>query len=181
MSDRLRAAGDPHAANPILQTRPEFRAEQQSWAWDNLPPPKDPQLDIGAADIGYVRDFQSSEVEPIGDRGQRTYRWTTGHSYARLALPPGSGGLRLVMRWHSLAWPGKPDPDAAVRMLVDGRDVGTLMAHPSWEDASLDLPNLPEQGTNVAVIELLSPVARPPGGEPRTLGVAVDSIRLERR
>ena len=49
---------------------------------------------------------------------------------------------------------------------------GTLVAHPGWEEVRLDLPGIGKPG--LAVIELLAPVARTPGGEARLLGVAVD-------
>jgi hypothetical protein len=179
LSDRLRAAGDPHAANPLALTRPEFRAQQQRWAWEYLSPPQTPVVDVGAVDIGYVMDFQSPETEPLAGGGNISYRWTTSHSYARMPIPPGDGTLRMVMHWHSLAWPGKPDPNATVRVLLNGVQAGTLTAHPGWEDASLDLPSM--VGSPIAVIELLAPTATPPGAESRLLGVAVDSIGLVRR
>ena len=108
--------------------------------------------------------------------------WHLGRQRAGIApAPPGEGQLRLVARWHSLAWPGKPDPDTQVHVLLDGREVGTLTAHPSWGDAALDLPDISVGDKNgVVVIELLTSVARPPGGETRYLGVAIDRIRLER-
>ncbi len=97
----------------------------------------------------------------------------------RLSLPsPTAGALQLKVRWHSLAWPGKPDPDATVRVLLDGREVGTLIAHPGWEAATLDLPQQAGK-TGPVVIELLTPTARPPTTETRLLGVAVDSVQIE--
>jgi hypothetical protein len=177
LSDRLRAVGNPRAPDPIRFTRPEYRAEQQVWAWDNLSPSPVSQLDVGGADIGYLKGFEALETEPAPE-GDITYRWTTGHAYARLTPPLGAGTLQLTVRWHSLAWPGKSDSDAAVRVLLNGREVGTLMAHPGWESVTLDLPLV--EGTGQVVIELFTPTARPPGPETRLLGVAVDSLKLER-
>jgi tetratricopeptide (TPR) repeat protein len=175
LSDRLRAAGGPRAANPVAFTRPEYRAAQQRWAWEELPPPNVPEIDVGAADIGYVMDFHAPEGEEMPGGGSVTYRWSTEQSYLRL-VPPGVGPTYLTIRWHSLAWPGKPDPDAQVRVVVNGREVGTLTAHPAWEEASLKLPDV---GANEPlVIELLTQTSRPPGGERRLLGVAVDWMRL---
>ena len=94
----------------------------------------------------------------------------------RLSIPQATDGLKLTLHWHSLAWPGKPDPDTQVRVLLDGREVGTLTAHPGWEDASLDLPASPAGG--IAVIELVSSIGNPPGQDNRQLGVAVDKIGL---
>ena len=177
LSDRLRAAGNPRAPDPVRFTRPEYRAEQQVWAWDNLSPPPISELDVGGADIGYLKGFEALETEPVPE-GDITYRWTTGHAYVRLTPPSGTGTLQLTMRWHSLAWPGKPDPDATVRLLLNGREVGTLVAHPGWETVTLDLPSV--EGTGQVVIELFVPTARPPGPETRLLGVALDSLKLER-
>ena len=175
LSDRLRAAGDPRAANPVAFTRPEYRAAQQRWAWEKVQPPNVPEIDVGAADIGYVMDFHAPESEEVPGGGSVTYRWSTEHSYLR--LPPSAGGqARLTIRWHSLAWPGKPDPDAQVRVLVNGTEVGTLTAHPAWEEVRLELPDLGED--EPLVIELLTQTARPPGGERRLLGVAVDWVRV---
>lgn len=100
------------------------------------------------------------------------------HASVRLALPSaGASDLRLTIRWHSLAWRGKLDPDAEVRVLLDGREVGTLTARPDWETATLDLPPQ-EVKSGYVVIELLTPTARPPTAETRLLGVAVDSIQI---
>ncbi|MFL5732971.1 MAG: hypothetical protein ACJ78Q_07185 [Chloroflexia bacterium] len=176
LSDRLRAAGDPRAASPLALTRPEFRAQQQAWAWEHLSPPGEPVVDVGAADIGYVKGFESAESEPVAGGGELTYRWSTPRSSVRLPVPAGEGKLRMMIRWHSLAWPGKPDPNATVRVLVNGVDAGTLAAHPGWEEAGLDLPDL--AAGSIAVIELQAPVARPPGPETRSLGVAVDRVEL---
>jgi len=177
LSDRLRAAGDPAAPSPIASTPGEMRAEQQRWAWDNLSPPPPSELDVGAADIGYIKGFETTEVEPLPDGGEITYRWTTSHAYARLAPPGGGDRLKLVVRWHSLAWPNKPNMDAEVRIAVDGRDVGSLVVRPGWETAELDLPDV---GTRASVvIELRVPAEKPPGAETRYLGVAIDWLRLD--
>lgn len=178
LSDRLRAAGDLNAARPVVLTRPEFRDVQQRWAWENLPPPRLPAIDVGGADIGYLAGFETSEAEPLPGGGEVSYRWSGPRARLRLPPPEGQGPLRLVLRWHSLAWPGKPDPDGEVRVLVNGRDAGTLTARPGWEEVTLDLPEVGQPGT--VVIELLTAVARPPGGETRLLGVAIDEVRLER-
>jgi tetratricopeptide (TPR) repeat protein len=179
LSDRLRAAGDPRAQNPVKFTRGEFQVEQQRWAWENLAPPKEPVVDVGGPDIGYVLDFQASESEKSAAGDIITYRWTTDHSAVRLVAPDGSGPLRLVVRLHSLAWPGKPSPEAQVRVLVNNQEAGTLTAHPGWDEASLDVPNLP--GGQLATVDFFVPAEKPPGAETRLLGVAVDSVTLERK
>jgi hypothetical protein len=177
LSDRLRAAGDPAAPRPIASTLGGMRAEQQRWSWDNLSPPPTSELDIGAADIGYIKGFETTEVEPLTNGGEITYRWTTSHAYVRLAPPGGGDRLKLLVRWHSLAWPGKPNMDAEVRIAVDGREVGSLTARPGWETAEMDLPDV---GTRASVvIELRVPTEKPPGAETRYLGVAIDWLRLE--
>jgi tetratricopeptide (TPR) repeat protein len=178
LTDRLRAAGDPQANSPYARTRPEFQVVQQRWAWENLAPPAAPEVDVGAVDIGYVMGFESQEHEPAPQGADVTYRWSTEHGYIRLPSPAGEGNLSLRIRWHSLAWPGKPDPDGQVRISVDGREVGTLTAHPGWEEVVVAVPGADKSPLHV--IELFTSTQKPPGGEARRLGVAVDSVRLER-
>ncbi len=181
LSDRLRSAGDPRAANPVNFTRAEFRDEQEEWAWSNLAPPTASVVDLGGTDIGYIKGFQAAESEPSQGGKPVTYRWSNELAYVRLPTPAGSGKVRLVVRWHSLAWPGKPNPNAQVHILVNGHDAGTLTAHPAWEEGSLDVPDTRDlEAGKVAVVELIAPVERPPGGEERLLGVAVDSVRFTR-
>ena len=177
LSDRLRLVGSPRAPDPVRFTRPEYRAEQMAWAWDNLSPPPLSRLDVGGADIGYLKGFEALETEPAPE-GDITYRWTTSRAYVRLAPPAGEGQLRLLVRWHSLAWPGKATMDATVRISLDGREVGTLTACAAWETARLDLSKL--EGRGPVVLELTTQTALPPSPETRQLGVAVDTIQLER-
>ncbi len=177
LSANLRAAGSPRASDPVRFTRPEYRSEQQAWAWDNLSPPLTSQLDVGGADIGYLKGFQALETEAASG-GAVSYRWTIDHAFVRLAVPPGSGSLRLSVRWHSLALPGKADSNARVRVFVDGREAGTLTAHPGWETATLDMPT--QAGTTRSVvIELFTPTTQAPLPDMRLLGVAIDSVGLE--
>ena len=182
LSDRLRSAGDPRAANPVNFTRAEFRDEQEEWAWSNLAPPAEAAVDVGGTDIGFIRGFQAAESEPGQGGGKPvTYRWSAELAYVRLPTPAGSGKLHLVVRWHSLAWPGKPNPNAQVHILVNGHEAGTLTAHPAWEEGSLDVSSIQNLAAGkVAVVELITPVDRPPGGEERLLGVALDSVRFTR-
>jgi hypothetical protein len=176
LTDRLRAAGDPQANRPYAGTRAEFQMVQQRWAWENLAPPAAHEVDVGAVDIGYVMGFEAQEHEPGVQGADVTYRWSTEHGYIRLPTPAGEGNLTLRIRWHSLAWPGKPDPDGQVRVSVDGREVGTLTAHPGWEDVVVPLPGADK--STLHVIELFTSTQKPPGNEARRLGVAVDSVRL---
>jgi 4-amino-4-deoxy-L-arabinose transferase-like glycosyltransferase len=179
LSDRLRAAGDPRAAVIIRNTAPPFRAEQLRWAWDNIAPPPTPELDVGGADIGYLKGFEAAETEPTSS-GQVTYRWTGAHAYLRLWPASGPDGVRLVLHWHSLAWPGKLEPTNTVRVLVNGVEAGTLTAFPGWHEAALDIPAtmLASDGYQPFVIELLTSTARPPGEDRRLLGVAIDYVKL---
>ncbi|MEO6456975.1 MAG: hypothetical protein ABIO92_01680 [Chloroflexia bacterium] len=178
LSDRLRAAGDTRFAGPLRTTRPEFRAEQLRWAWDNLSVPPRSDVDIGGDDLGYITGFESFEAEPQPGGAPSTYRWTTDRSSMRLSVPSGDGTLKLRMRWHSLSWPGKPNPDAEVRVTVNGLQAGTLIAHPGWGDDELTLSSNIDGGP--IVIELQTRAQRPPGPELRSLGVAVDWVKLER-
>ncbi|HYO50389.1 MAG TPA: hypothetical protein VEW94_11120, partial [Chloroflexia bacterium] len=178
LTDRLRAAGDPQANRPYAGTRAEFQVVQQRWAWENFDPPSAPEVDVGGVDIGYVMGFESQEREPEVQGADVTYRWSTEHGFIRLPAPAGEGILTLRIRWHSLAWPGKPDPDEQVRVRVDGREVGTLTAHPGWEEVVVAVPGADKSPLHV--IELFTSTQKPPGGEARRLGVAVDSVRLER-
>jgi hypothetical protein len=178
LTDRLRAAGDPQANRPYAGTRAEFQVVQQRWAWENLAPPTVPDVDVGGVDIGYVMGFESLEREPGPQGADVTYRWSTEHGLIRLPAPDGEGNLTLRISWHSLAWPGKPDPDGQVRVSVDGREVGTLTAHAGWEEVVIPVPGADKSPLHV--IELFTSTQKPPGGEARKLGVAVDSVRLER-
>jgi hypothetical protein len=173
LSDRLRLAGSPRAPDPIRATRPEYRTAQQKWAWENLQPPPTSNLDLGGADIGYVLDWHSAETE-----GEISYRWSKGRSAVRLQVPRGEGILRLNLHMHSLAWPGKADPEAEVRVRAEGQLVGTVSAGPGWEWDLLEVGGL--EGDRQVVIQLEAVTSRPPGGETRSLGIAVDRIRLER-
>ena len=180
LSDSLRATGDPTAARPIASTLGDMRAEQQRWAWENLSPPATSEVDVGAADIGYLVGFHTTEVEPLPQGGDITYRWTTSHGYVRLTPPSSSGKLKLVIQWHSLAWPGRTNMDTDVHILADGRKLGSLRAHPGWELVELDLPDIGTKADKAPiVIELLSRVEKPPGEETRYLGVAIDYIKIE--
>jgi hypothetical protein len=178
LSDRLRAAGDTRFVGPLRTTRPEFRAEQLRWAWDNLSVSPRSDVDIGGDDLGYTIGFESFEAEPQPDGSSLLYRWTTDRSSIRLSVPSGDGTLKLRMRLHSLSWPGNPNPDAEVRVTINGLQAGTLTAHPGWEDHELDLPSNIDGDT--IVIELQTRAQNPPGPELRYLGVAVDSVTLER-
>ncbi len=179
LSDRLRTAGDSRFAGPLRTTRPEFRVEQLRWAWENLSPQPRSGVDIGGDDLGYIMGFESFEVEPQPEGGTPlTYRWTTDSSRIRLAPPTGDGALKLKIRWHSLSWPGKLDPNAEVRVMVDGVQAGILAAHPAWEDVELTL--LANASSGPITIELQTRAQKPPGAELRFLGVAVDLVKLER-
>lgn len=178
LSDRLRAAGDTRFAGPLRSTRPEFRVEQLKWAWENLSPPHRSTVDIGGDDLGYIMGFESFEAEPQPDGSSLTYRWTTDKSRIRLAAPEGGGALKMKVRWHSLSWPDKPDPNAEVVVTANGSRVGALVARPGWEEVELALPaNI---GPGPIIIELQTRAQKPPGPEPRSLGVAVDFVALER-
>ena len=177
-ADRARAAGDSRFAGPLRATRPAFRAEQLRWAWDNLTPPPRSAVDVGSDDLGYIMDLESFEVEPQPSGETITYRWTMDNSTIRLTAPPGDSALVLKVRWHSLSWPGKPDPDAEVTIIANGVQAGKVAAHPSWEVISLPLPRNVSNGP--VTIELQTKAERPPGPDLRLLGVAVDRVELER-
>jgi hypothetical protein len=173
LSDRLRLAGSARAADPIRSTRPEYRAIQQEWAWEEIEPAPLSSLDVGGADIGYLKGWHAGEAE-----GDMTYRWSRVRSWVRLAVPEGEGNVQLAIRAHSLAWPGKAEHDARVQISMGGRGVGEVTLGPSWEEIRIDVGPL-ESGGQV-VIELVTSVAKPPGEEIRELGVAVDRLWLER-
>ena len=178
LSDRARAAGDSRFAGPLRATRPEFRAEQLHWAWENLTPPPRSTVDVGGDDLGYIMGFESFEAEPQPSGELITYRWSMDNSTIRLAAPAGDGALTLKVRWHSLSWPGKPDPDAEVTIIANGVQAGKVAAHPSWEEISLPLPRDVSNGPVTIVLQ--TKVQRPPGPDFRMLGVAVDMMELER-
>jgi hypothetical protein len=173
LSDRLRLAGSPDAPAPIRATRPEYRSIQQEWAWEQIEPPPLSSLDVGGADIGYLKGWHALEAE-----GETTYRWSRERSWVRLNVPEGEGSVQLSMRAHSLAWPGKAEPDALVRVSVDGRELGVVRLGPGWEEATLDLGLL--ETNRQVVIELVTSVATPPGDEIRSLGFALDQLWMSR-
>jgi hypothetical protein len=195
LSDRMRAAGDPRAMMIIRNTAPPFRAEQLNWAWDNLNPAPVWQLDVGGADIGYLKGFEAAETEH-GHQGDITFRWTTDHAYVRLwaagyegqtGQHGGPGGARLLLRWHAFAAPGltgQPAQDV-VRVLVNGREIAQPSVGAGWQDTALDLPDTRTgsgSGTDSPgrfVVELLTPTHRAPQPDNRMLGVAIDRISIE--
>jgi hypothetical protein len=195
LSDRMRAAGDPQAMMIIRNTAPPFRAEQLNWAWDNLDPAPVWELDVGGADIGYLKGFEAAETEH-GYQGDITFRWTTDHAYVRLwatgyeghpGQDRGPGNARLLLRWHAFAAPGltAQPPQEVVRVLVNGREIAQPSVGAGWQDTALDLPDTgSDSGTDGSghfVIELLTPTHRAPQPDNRMLGVAVDRISIEAR
>ncbi|HUP27248.1 MAG TPA: hypothetical protein VM409_02350, partial [Chloroflexia bacterium] len=162
-------------AGPLRTTRPEFRLEQLAWAWDNLAPPLTSTLDIGGNDLGYIKGFQSPETE---QDSSLSFRWTTGQSWARMVAPEGAGRLVLVVRWHSLAWPGKPDPNRQVQVRINGVSGASHLVTPGWEEGRIEAGEI--AANSPVIVELLTKAERPPGAETRLLGIAVDSLRLER-
>ena len=90
LSDRLRARGDPGATSPLVLTRPEFRAEQQSSAWDNLSPTLPSSIDVGGADIGYLNGFDAAEKEtlPSGSTSPTVGRTATAMCGSRFRKRP---------------------------------------------------------------------------------------------
>jgi hypothetical protein len=138
------------------------------------------KLDMGPGEYSYLRGgFYGWATMPDGV----TYRWTSGA--ATVAVPrPNEGGLRLSVRAAGGRLPEiKP---ATMTLLVAGLPVaeGVVPNGFGFENLSFFIPadRLPS-GTDTVEIELRSdtwvPRAVGYNDDPRSLGIAVDWIRVE--
>jgi 4-amino-4-deoxy-L-arabinose transferase-like glycosyltransferase len=128
------------------------------WSWNNLDPPPQTRIDIGAGlDFGYV-----GGVYPAEDIGGRSVRWTGRR--AMLRLPAGAGLLLRVTA---------PRPDAApVPLRVCSAGVCRIVElGADWRTIRLALPV-----TERAPVILHSPTFHAPDG--RDLGVLLDAVEV---
>ncbi|MBX0330248.1 hypothetical protein K2Z83_21505, partial [Oscillochloris sp. ZM17-4] len=114
--DLLRRRGEAAAARADLAFETSSLEDLQGWSWERFTSEPPGQLDLGdGLDLGFVRGFHS--LAP----GEAGFRWTTGEAQLRLTAPAGTTELRIR------AASGRPDGSpAALRVTVDGRDLGSL-------------------------------------------------------
>jgi hypothetical protein len=121
--DLLRTLGDEAGARAAFTPRFVDEANPVAWAWEWLRPAPTSRIDLGGnLDLGYIAGCFLGEGDIIE---RATYRWCGDG--ARLRFPQAGTGApqRLVLRADGRGWPTDM-PLTPVRVLVDGRDVGTF-------------------------------------------------------
>lgn len=125
-------------------------------------------VDVGApADASFVRDFHAREVG-----GEHTFRWTAATSELTLPEVGYPYELSLGLNGHRT-----DDSDTTVELQVDGRPIGTIQPDRGFNEhrVAVRWPSI-HRGETVVSLQSNS---FSPEGDPRTLGVAVESISVQ--
>ncbi|MFL5735562.1 MAG: tetratricopeptide repeat protein [Chloroflexia bacterium] len=188
---------DLAAQHPQWELTPQERKwldrDEALWRgnpWNSLHPWPTLSIDVGnPGDIGYILGFNYAEEPSPG----LNYRWSRGRATVRLPLPPiedqpGLGGAysSVTLRMSAPALgPSRPMP---VRISINGRPPTTLNVPPGWTDYPLQLPldaSDPSHPGQTLTLDITSPTLSPasllPGSDDtRSLGVGIDSVKLNR-
>lgn len=160
-----RALGDAvrarEAADAIAATGWETN-QLYAWAWNELPAPATPRLDVAAPALGALRG-----VYPMQQDGARAYRWTMAQADLRLALP---GATVLVLEVRADR-PGTP-----LEVSYGGQVVASLVVGTAWQRFQVALPAAGGEDT----VTLRSPARPASVNEPYPRGVALAQAWLER-
>jgi hypothetical protein len=172
----LREQADAAGARAEFNYEKASLEDLQSWSWAtfasfaSLPT----TVEIGRMlDLGYVRGFWLPE--------QAGFRWTKSESQVRLAAPQ-AGAARLDLNLSSGRPAGAPPPQ--VRVLVDGSEVGQLVAQPGWRSYKFEVPAALIAGKRQLTVTLRSDTFRPrafdrASPDDRALGVMVRSVEIQ--
>lgn len=160
-----RALGDTVRAREAVDAIRETGWETNqlyAWAWDALPAPATPRLDVAAPALGTLRG-----VYPARTDGAVAYRWTMSRADARLALP-GARTLVLVVRADR--------PNTPLNVSYGGQTVASLVVGASWQRFQVALPASVQGDT----LTLWAPALPASVDEPYPRGVALADAWLER-
>jgi hypothetical protein len=148
---------------------PVYNAIMQKWAWEQFGPP-DYELDVGGADIGWVKGFHAAETQEV--EGQSvTYRWSTGSASMKVRRRADDRTVTLLAR----ALPGSNGEPITVRFFINGIDVGEREMDGQWKRYEFKLSDAMLRDDTV-MLEIRAPARRPSAEDRRELAVAVDSV-----
>jgi 4-amino-4-deoxy-L-arabinose transferase-like glycosyltransferase len=170
LADLYRREGDASRSRKVVNgVPPTFNLRMQNWAFDRAGPA--PALvDVGGADIGWVRGFHIGESDQAGGT-LVTYRWSTGSASLRVGVAPGA--TKVVLRARAL--PDEHGGPLHVDLRIGDRGIGGRAMDAQWRDYEVELTPGEAQAKEVTVT--LSAWARPPSEQDtREIAVAVDKV-----
>jgi hypothetical protein len=154
-------------ANAVPQT---FNATMQDWAWDcNMQPGT--QVDVGGADIGWVKGFYTSEKDALT---RSAFRWSTGSAAIKVRLAPAARTVAVRAR----ALPGPHGEPLGVRWRIEGEDMGEIKMDGAWRTYTFELP-ASASTDRIVVVELTAPARQPSDQDPRQIAVAVSQVSTQ--
>ena len=151
-------------ANDVPQT---FNAIMQEWAWNsNIQPGT--QVDVGGADIGWVKGFYAGEKDISTGM---PFRWSTGSAAIKVRPVPAAGTVVVQAR----ALPGPDGEPLGVRWRIEGQDMGEVEMDGQWRTYTFPLPASASRN-EVVDVELTAPAREPSEQDPRLIAVALSQV-----